>query len=448
MTIAHLAMPEWLGRDDLPTQPWDVEAGDPRRGEAFTNLITHTMRVPLGSDETSRCIRAHELMHARVSPRTIEVPDSLSYLSLDTVVAAEEFRVNMLTGFVGFPVMKHLADGSERRTGERLAESKDWNGLVHMVAATAGTKSLGDLLAGVRRGSPRWVVELRRLAGAIRRHWKAATDGGVDTNYVASTTLIDGMPEGWQYTLDLACLIHRALKADDTDDTIPDLSSIEPKTEVPGQFAELIELTLPRPHRVDGRIGRRKRPSNIGRTPRHIDRILTDPERRVFERRAKGNGGVVLIDQSGSMRLQSDDLWRIIEAAPGCVIIGYSHASGSDGVPNVWVLAERGQVVDSVPSGNGGNGVDGPALEFALRKRRAGEPMIWVCDGHVTDWCDRFSIELASECARLVAINHIHQVPNVDMAVAALAKAAQGVRLGAQAFGPVASSPGWTTRTS
>ena len=166
MTIAHLAMPEWLGRDDLPTQPWDVEAGDPRRGEAFTNLITHTMRVPLGSDETSRCIRAHELMHARVSPRTIEVPDSLSYLSLDTVVAAEEFRVNMLTGFVGFPVMKHLADGSERRTGERLAESKDWNGLVHMVAATAGTKSLGDLLAGVRRVSPRWVVELRQIGRA------------------------------------------------------------------------------------------------------------------------------------------------------------------------------------------------------------------------------------------------------------------------------------------
>ena len=52
MTGRHMAMPEWLERDDLPARPWTVEEGEARRGEAFTNLVTHRMRVPLGSDET------------------------------------------------------------------------------------------------------------------------------------------------------------------------------------------------------------------------------------------------------------------------------------------------------------------------------------------------------------------------------------------------------------
>ncbi|MFM8562689.1 MAG: hypothetical protein ACKOCE_02200 [Acidimicrobiia bacterium] len=451
MNSRHIAMPEWLGRDDLDTRPWEVEAGEARRGEAFTNLVTHRMRVPLGSDETSRCIRAHELMHARVSPVSIEVPDEFSHIGLDTVVVAEEFRVNMLTGHVGFPIMKYLSDGSERRTGERLAESGDWNDLVHMVAATSGTKSLGDLLSGVRRVSPDWATELRRLAKALDRHWKGATDGGTDTSWVASTRPIDGAPEGWQYTLDVACLIHRALIFDSEFDegTAPDLSSLETRNDLTdGCFADLIELPMTRPQRVDGRIGRRKRPSGIGRHPRHLDRMLTDPDRRIFERRTRGNGGVVVIDQSGSMRLNADDLWRIIEAAPGCVIIGYSHGPGSDGIPNVWVLADRGRVVETVPDGNGGNGVDGPALEFALKRRRASEPLIWVCDGYVTDRYDRASLQLTDECARLVAVHGIHQVHDVDSAVAALSTVSRGHRLGARAVGPIAASTAWRSRSA
>jgi hypothetical protein len=450
MTGRHMAMPEWLERDDLPARPWIVEEGEPRRGEAFTNLVTHRMRVPLGSDETSRCIRAHELMHAKVSPVEVVIPDSHAHIAHETVVVAEEFRVNMLTGSAGFPVMTHLADGSERRTGERMAECLDWNGLVHMIGATAGTKSHNDLLAGVRKVRPEWVRPLRKLTLAIKRHWRGATDDETNLDFVTSTTMVDGVPEGWHFTLEVARILHRALRSsaeiDETD--APDLDNLEDSSPVgDARWGRLIELPVARTRRVDGRIGRRKRASVIGRNPRHIERLLTDPERRIFERRDRGNGGVVLIDQSGSMRLTDDDLWNIIEAAPGCVVIGYSHMPGSDDQPNIWVMAERGQVAEKVPSGNLGNGIDGPALRFALRKRRSGEPLIWVCDGCVTDEFDQFRVQLTDECATLVATAGIHQVPDVAHAISALGRAGRGESLRAAAIGPIATSEAWRSRT-
>lgn len=449
MTVRRMAMPEWLERDDQPARPWVVEEGEARRGEAFTNLVTHRMRVPLGADETSRCIRAHELMHAKVSPVEVVVPESYSYIDRDTVVVAEEFRVNMLTGAAGFPVMTHLADGSERRTGERMAESFDWNGLVHMVGATSGTKSFNDLLAGVRKVRPEWVRPMRKLHLAIKRHWRGATDNDTNLDFVASTTMVDGVPEGWHFTLEVARILHRALRstAELDENDVPDLSSLEdPATLVESRWGRLIELPLDRTRRVDGRIGRRKRASITGRNPRHLDRLLTDPDRRIFERRDRGNGGVVLVDQSGSMRLTDDDLWKIIEAAPGCVIIGYSHAPGTDDEPNIWVIAERGHVAERVPAGNLGNGVDGPALRFALKRRRSGEPLVWVCDGAVTDELDRFDDRLVDECATLVAVNGIHQVPDVAHAVAALARAGRGEPLRAAAIGAISSSDAWRSR--
>jgi hypothetical protein len=450
MTGRHVAMPEWLERDDIAARPWVVEEGAPRRGDAFTNLVTHRMRVPLGSDETSRCIRAHELMHAKVSPVTIVIPDSYSYLAHDTVVVAEEFRVNMLTGVAGFPVMKFLSDGSERRTGERLAECLEWNELVHMVAATAGTKSHNELLAGVRKVRPQWVHPLRKVTAAIRRHCKGATDNETNLDFVSSTTSVDGIPEGWYFTLEVARILHRALRSSDEieDADAPDLTNLDDHDADPeGRWGRLIELSVDRTRRVDGRIGRRKRASVVGRNPRHIERLLTDPQRRIFERRDRGNGGVVLIDQSGSMRLTQDDLWNIIEAAPGCVVIGYSHAPGTDATPNIWVIAERGHVTEQVPSGNLGNGIDGPALHFALRKRRNGEPFIWVCDGWVTDELDQFNDRLTDECATIVATNGIHQVPDVAHAIAALGRAGRGETLRPTAIGPVATSDAWRSRT-
>lgn len=437
----HRTMPEWLSRHDRPSAPWTVLAGPLQRGEAFTDLVHHRMQIPTGSDPTSRCVRAHEMMHAKVSPLNIWLPDDMKHLDPAAVVAAEEFRINMLIKAAGFRVDLHLADGSERRTGERLGANGDWNGAVTMAAAAAGTRSVRPLLSGIRASRPEWLAPLRDLLEHLHRLWKASTRSG--TGAVASTIAWCEATEGWRFTLRAADLLQRCFVSD-VDSTSPD----DLRRRVRGNhrgFAPLLELNLSRTRQVDGRLAHRRTPSATGRHFRYPHRVLTDPDRRVFAGRRRSCGGTVLIDQSGSMRLSELDLWGIISAAPGSTVIGYSHQSRSRHQPNIWILAERGRVTDAIPRGNGGNGVDGPALEFAATRHRPGDPFIWVCDGYVTDDHDNFSTSLADHCAQLVIRHRVHQVIDIDQAVTALSAVAHGSRLATRAMGPVAASSIWSS---
>lgn len=431
------AMPEFIERKDIPAQAWTVQEGQPIRGEAWTNIVGRAMRVPFGNDETSRVIRAHELTHAKVSPadhdgmaRIIET----NRLDYACTITAEEFRVNMLVANRGFDI-DALADGSESRTGKIVGENGDWNGMIRYLGAVAGTKAGNDFLRGLRSSNPDMAKSAGEVQKQIKKLWKQHSKGGVAA--IASTSPYEGVTKGFaRFTIPLARLLTNLLiqegdyQADDGAGT-PTAGEIRARiTGRAGTFANLIELHVPKPKSVDGKFGRKRIATNVGKNPRRINRMLIDPERRVFDRNAKGRGGVILIDQSGSMHLDDKDVWEIIEHAPGCVIIGYSHRAGSDNIPNVWVIADRGKVAENIPDGNGGNGVDGPAIRFAASKRRKGEPFIWVCDGYVTDGeGDNTYANLDQECANLVVKNNIHMVPDVDNAVKALKKVAQGVRL-------------------
>lgn len=433
-------MPEWLGREDRDPAPWTVRSGSPHRGEAFTDLVHRRMQVPAGDDETSRCVRAHEMMHAKVSPTSIWIPDDVDHLDGATVVAAEEFRINMLIKAAGFAVDRHLADGSEKRTGERLAANADWNAAVLMTAAVAGTRSARPFVGGIRSQCPDWVPAIRDLQSHLRRLWRQATRSGLED--VSSTRPWGDATFGWQFTLQVAAVLQRALI--DTPE-VPTGDELRRRARgTHRSFAPLVELPLPRSRRVEGSLGHRSSPSATGRHLRHVERLLVDPERRVFAGRRRSLGGTVLIDQSGSMRLTDEDLRRIMSAAPGCTVIGYSHQARSRGRPNIWILAQGGHVTEDVPRGNGGNGVDGPALRFAAARCQTGDPLVWVCDGFVTDDHDTFSADLAEECARLVIAHRVHQVPDVDAAVAALSQAGRGRRLPTRAVGPVKAAPSWS----
>lgn len=439
---ARRAMPEWLERRDRSPVPWIVLAGSLHRGEAYTDLVSHRMQVPIGCDETSRCVRAHELMHAKVSPPTIWIPEEYESLQESTVVAAEEFRVNMLIRAAGFPVERHLADGSEKGIGERLGINNDWNGAVLMMAAVSGTKSCRPMLSGIRSTRPEWITGLREISTQLQRLWRNSTRHGIAP--VASTTPWLGGTEGWRFTLRVAATVQQALI---TDRDPPTVTSDDFRRLAQGRrqrFAPLVEMRLSHTRPIEGFISQRSTPRPIGRDPRYMGRLLTDPERRVFAGHRKSPGGTVLIDQSGSMHLEEAELLRLIVAAPGCTVIGYSHKANSKLHPNIWVLAEEGRAVSAIPRGNGGNGVDGPALLFAINRHRVGSPLIWVCDGYVTDDQDNFSSDLAEYCARLVLRHRIHQVSEVEDAVLALTRAKRGQRPPTRAVGPIRSCPSWS----
>ena len=66
--IQHLPLPEMLGRKDAQHGQWTVDTCAPTRGLPHTNIVDRKMVVPVSPEETERVIRAHEMVHARVSP--------------------------------------------------------------------------------------------------------------------------------------------------------------------------------------------------------------------------------------------------------------------------------------------------------------------------------------------------------------------------------------------
>ena len=109
--------------------------------------------------------------------------------------------------------------------------------------------------------------------------------------------------------------------------------------------------------------------------------------------------------------------------------------------PNIWFLAKNGKRVENVPDRRHGNGIDGPALRFAVKQARRGEPIVWVCDGRVTSGDDDQTYDnLSDECARLVAKHKVHMAFDVPKGVAALKRIAKGERLPVAYTGHVATA--------
>ena len=134
-----------------------------------------------------------------------------------------------------------------------------------------------------------------------------------------------------------------------------------------------------------GKLGRRIIASDSGREIRYLNRMITDPDKRVFSRKTRALGGVVVIDASGSMHLSEDDLDRLLKASAGATVLMYSGGHNNPNKPNTWVIARKGRMVRRLPDPPGDNACDGPALVYAASLRdRGSQPVIWVSDGYVT----------------------------------------------------------------
>lgn len=413
------------GRDDgFAVAPWTVKPGSTRRGEASCNLTERVLEVPLGADAGSRVVRAHELMHARVSPHRIEHFGALDELSPRALECAEELRINTLIARLGFDVAL-LRDGSEKNGARRIAESEDWAEAVCFLMAVLGTGGEKDYLAGIRSVRPLWMSGLR----ALRKRALALMDGHSNAALGATRMNSEHLPTGYaNATVVLARVLTQSMVA--RPPTTPEelrafRRSLEPGGRRPptGRFAALTFddslIMSPRPR---GAGIRRARASTSGASMRYPSRLLTDEHKRAFATRSAFHGGIVIIDQSGSMDIDEASLTTLLRRAPDALVVGYSHRPGDTGLtPNVWVLADRGSVARTIPSGNIGNGVDGAVLEWALRRRHASEPIVWVTDGQVTDSHDHPDEQLTVDCAALVRRHRIRLVKELDGAAKALA---------------------------
>jgi hypothetical protein len=361
-------------------------------------------------------------MHVRVSPFTsfAEFHD----VSPRALECAEEYRVNVLLARVGFATTL-LRDGSEKSGGRRLAEAGDWTEAVRFLLAVVGTGAEREFLAGVRSAQPTWNAALRAVAKRARSLVDAlAIDQLSDTS-----PNDDGVPRGYaNVTTVLARMLDRAGGSQvpaDTDALRVFRRSLEAgsRRAPSGVFAPLI--LAPGDLGVRGSTNaqwRRDQPSTSGVTMRYPSRLLTDEWQRAFGAKRRTRGGVVVIDQSGSMDIDPAELEGLLRRAPGALVLGYSHRPGDvSATPNAWVIVRDGVLARRYPSGNVGNGVDGPVLAWAAARARPGEPVVWVTDGQVTDSNDHPSDALTLACADLVRRHRIRLVRELSGAAGALA---------------------------
>ena len=440
--MKHIAEPEWLGRNDAEHGQWEVEDCEPRRGIPATSIVSRQMRAPAQDTEQARVIRAHEMVHAKVSPAgEWEQWQQRKIASKEALIACEELRVNLLCKKAGFNVEEYLTDGGETADGDRLACTEDWKSAVYMAVATAGTASSKPYLTGVRRHNRLWGSALLDISKrALKEMEKAHATRRLGSTEIHKQTGL--APYGFVFTEKVAEWIDRIAGMDppqeeeESESEQSDNSSLTSEDEgesykrehsnkgsfkdtekalkeklrtitpdrMNGSVPYWGELNLespPKPIVAKGGIGKKKSVSNIGRSPRRIHRYMTDPQKRIFDTKRRGLGGVVLVDASGSMSLKRDDIVKILEASPGVTVIAYSQMDDMCKDTNAWVLADRGRMVDDIPDMGRGNGVDFPALEYAVKKRQhSTAPVIWVTDGGVCGPNQGFSQVLANQCTQ------------------------------------------------
>lgn len=452
-------LPEMLGRKDRKDElgAWQVGECRPARGEPFTNIVDRVMRVPQKNEVLDRVVRAHEMMHAKVSPAE-DFPKWVERgIATETALrVVEELRVNYLTKKAGFDIGE-LTDGSELTSGMQIAERGDWASAVYTAVGYALCGSSKDFLTGVRRVNRAWGATLKDIVKRAEKEIKIADKSGT----LASTEIDPrtGLnPLGFSHTERLAEWVDRLAnppknedeqgedneegneEGNEENDDPQDKKDGNPKgngkagkqKDKPApvdpdkvnpakprgnggveSWAKLIPTKLPLTRRAKGGLGRKRIACNVGRNPRRIGNALVDPDRRVFDRTKRSNGGVVLIDGSGSMSLSHKDILDITENAPGATVAVYA-TDPENKLPNLFVLAEKGRMVEKLPERHGGNGVDGEAIRWAIKqKQHAHAPVVWITDGQVHGVRNGYSDFLGMDCIKETIKGKVLLAPNV-----------------------------------
>lgn len=444
-------MPELLSRNDTEHGRWTVRDCEPRRGIPMTSIVGRDMLAPVQDSPNARCIRAHEMMHAKVSPADSFFEwQERKIASVKALTVVEELRVNYLCTKAGFNMKEHLTDGGEMADGERCVALGDWSAAVAMTIACATTASQKAFLTGVRRHDRKWGKMLLDIAKRAKKEMDLAyKTGTLASTEICPVTKLS--PVGFVHTERIAEWVDRLMEFDPNDEpddekgkgegdaedegegeatgetkkatgavrptnskkstkgsegtgtprTISDVDAHKASRNIPSWMELKIEK-VPMPKLTKGNLGKKRVASDTGKNPRRMHRLLTDPDRKIFDRVIRGQGGVVLIDASGSMSFSHSQIREIVESAPGCTVAMYSDLGNNS--TNMWILAEKGKMCETLPKANSNNGVDFPALQWAIKQRqRSSSPVIWVTDGGVVGthgMHDILTMQCVNECLK------------------------------------------------
>lgn len=444
----RIVAPEWVINnradrelvDDFQ-KGWGVSSTPLMRGAPFTDFGRAHMAVPMGDTEADKATRVHEMIHARVSPARL--PDKLLEqigVSHHAVRIAEEVRVNLIGRKVGqwgdsVGDTRHLADGSESALAKSIVSRNSWADALSLYLTAYNT----DVHKKIRRAlikNTTWRDQFDYIEKKLKSlGWKYnPKEYSSKSSYSSRTTphefvFVDDksservssiVPDGFlNFALPLAVMIEDWLEHPPSEGE--GARKVKPRDMTQGDDWNELRFGLTSLTETTSKfIGRRKRPSMTGKYPSRPDRLLTDPERRIFREVAKGGNAVIVFDCSGSMEVTHQTVRHAVEKFAGATIAVYSQTTRHGA--NAWVVARNGRMISAnefydLPLGSG-NGVDAPILRWAVKQKRTSKDFVlWVSDGYVTGTNDYTSDELKRECAMLSLRHNIIGVDTYDQAL-------------------------------
>ncbi len=396
--------------------------------DGMVDLVARRICVPLVP--RGRAVIRHEMGHVRWSPT--KLPDT--GVNPQIVLAVEDARINLALAHSGIPVE---LEARGRAHVVALAtvdiDERRYAVVVLRAVASIGT-NVERPLHDSAGGAPVLVAGLtRRTCGRVRRRLRdAARKIGSHCAPFATVEALAREIERELAALGLelpeshaaACCLGRmgtACEEDDDSDPI-DGPHIRIRGRGRGAGCDVavgemstvvapLEITIGCAHALS----RSSRPAAEGSAVRYIHRFPIDG--RIFRRRARGRTGTVLVDTSGSMSLDADDLDRILVETRGAVQVAIYSGKGSRGELRIVARGGRRAAASHLRPFGGGNIVDLPALEWLSRQSR---PRIWISDGGVTGVGDASSAGIRRRCKQVVADARVQQVKNVEEAVRVL----------------------------
>lgn len=388
----------------LDGRPYILSASEGPSDEAYVERgpTSGRMKVPVGTTTADRRIRLHEMAHVRWTPPGIDLPDGVSF---KTINAIEDRRCHKRLGEIGY------ADVLDAPIFNR-----EQLGVIQSKLETARQIAAGEIDPGTY--NPFKPIEIARMIAAsdltseswrIRDMVDGAGFGWVRTitDTVMKRNRLDARRPAFKRTIEAAIELEDAFRE---MEHVPEgmRQKFPQYTGDPGSGAwgEMEIRVREMPDRLPRSIATRRRfATDTGAVPRNWNRLASDG--RVFTRkRNRPAGGTVLIDQSGSMSLCPDEVMALIEAFPGVTIATYA---GSDNRGILYIIARDGRRATPADCQHpmGGNIIDGPALDWLCQQPG---PRVWVSDGYVTGRRDKGSDPaLLIDAGRKVAAGRIKQ---------------------------------------
>lgn len=388
----RLPFPEAIKRDDTPDR-FDVKSGIESRTD-----LTHGVMVIDGGGVCDKCgidharaTRLHEMGHVAWTPadwqkRSERAKDAPPAWLVNAVEDARLTRLRALNRLEQSPAILCDADGDYDRALHGAVKSGDLLAVAAIFAAAMGSADEAPLLNAINRIATGFYEKeqnaeadalfhtLRVVRYAIQNRIYPHHKPNFRSSLHAARDILAGV-EGALTEYKEAKEAQKAKKA-----TVVRPGK-KPKSFVPKDTWGKMNIVEP-PLTRQSPLGMERRftARDEGPIPTRFDRWSID--KRIFRTKKRVKGAAVLVDVSGSMSWDDEDLRRVLEEVPAATVALYS-GNGTKG--DLVIVAHKGRRATwgSVRSFvHGGNVIDGPALEWLADQPQ--EVKVWMSDGGTT----------------------------------------------------------------